>query len=100
MEFTVKQIAALLAGKVEGDENLKINQLGKIEESQAGQISFLSNLKYEPYLYTTQASAVIVDRHFEPKKPYATTLIWVENAYIAFTQLLEEYQKTLKSMSS
>ena len=97
MEFTVKQIAALLAGKVEGDENLKINQLGKIEESQAGQISFLSNLKYEPYLYTTQASAVIVDRYFEPKKPYTTTLIWVENAYIAFTQLLEEYQKTLKN---
>lgn len=97
MEFTVKQIAALLAGRVEGDENLKISQLGKIEEGQAGQISFLSNLKYEPYLYATQASAVIVDKRFEPKKPHKTTLIWVEDAYTAFTQLLEEYQKTLQN---
>lgn len=96
MEFTVKQIAALITGKVEGDESLIINQLGKIEEAQAGQISFLSNLKYEPHLYTTQASAVIVDKNFEAKKPFSTTLIRVENAYTAFTKLLEEYQKIVK----
>jgi len=97
MEFTVKQIATLLSGKVEGNESLIINQLGKIEEASSKQISFLSNLKYEAYLYTTQASAVIVDKNFEAKKPFSTTLIRVENAYTAFTKLLEEYEKLIKS---
>ncbi|TAF00635.1 MAG: UDP-3-O-(3-hydroxymyristoyl)glucosamine N-acyltransferase [Runella slithyformis] len=96
MEFTVKQIAAMLNGKVEGDESLKINQLAKIEEARAGQISFLSNPKYESYLYTTQAAAVIVGQDFDPKKDFSTTLIRVENAYTAFTKLLEEYEKILK----
>ncbi|WP_020594595.1 UDP-3-O-(3-hydroxymyristoyl)glucosamine N-acyltransferase [Spirosoma panaciterrae] len=95
MEFTVKQIATLLGGEVAGNESLTITGLAKIEEGQPGDISFLSNLKYEPHLYTTQASAVIVDRSFEPKKPVASALIFVENSYSAFTRLLEEYHKQL-----
>ena len=95
MEFTVKQIATLLGGEVAGNESLTITGLAKIEEGQPGDISFLSNLKYEPHLYTTQASAVIVDRSFEPKKPVASALIFVENSYSAFTPLLEEYHKQL-----
>ncbi|MFN8344960.1 MAG: UDP-3-O-(3-hydroxymyristoyl)glucosamine N-acyltransferase [Spirosomataceae bacterium] len=96
MEFTVKQIAGLLGGEVEGDEDLIINQLSKIEEGKPGTISFLSNLKYEPYLYTTEASAVIVDKRFEPKKAFKTTLIWVENSYSAFTLLLQQYERIIK----
>lgn len=93
MEFTVKQIASLLNGEVAGDDTLTINQLSKIEEGQPGSISFLANLKYESHLYTTQASVVIVDRSFAPKKPVPATLIFVENSYSAFTRLLEEYQQ-------
>ena len=96
MEFTVKQIAGLLGGEVEGDENLKISQLAKIEEGKSGTISFLSNLKYEHYMYTTEASAVIVDKHFEAKKKFNTTLIRVENSYTAFTQLLQQYEQIIK----
>jgi UDP-3-O-[3-hydroxymyristoyl] glucosamine N-acyltransferase len=96
MEFTVKQIAGLLGGEIEGDESLKISQLSKIEEGKFGTISFLSNLKYEPYLYTTEASAVIVDKRFEPKKVFKTTLIRVENSYSAFTQLLQQYEQIIK----
>ncbi|GAB4034049.1 UDP-3-O-(3-hydroxymyristoyl)glucosamine N-acyltransferase [Spirosoma gilvum] len=95
MEFTVKQIATLLGGEVAGNESLAITGLAKIEEGQPGDISFLSNLKYEPHLYTTRASAVIVDRSFEPKKPVSSALIFVENSYSAFTRLLEEYHKQL-----
>ncbi len=95
MEFTVEQIATMLAGIVDGDSSLRVNSLAKIEEATAGTLSFLSNQKYEPYLYTTQASAVIVNKNFEPKKEYTTTLIKVENPYLAFTTLLEQYQKFL-----
>ncbi|RDB06204.1 UDP-3-O-(3-hydroxymyristoyl)glucosamine N-acyltransferase [Runella aurantiaca] len=96
MEFTVKQIAGLLGGEIEGDGELKINQLAKIEEGKSGTISFLSNLKYEAYLYTTEASAVIVDKHFEARKKVNTTLIRVENSYTAFTQLLQQYEQIIK----
>jgi UDP-3-O-[3-hydroxymyristoyl] glucosamine N-acyltransferase len=95
MEFTIRQIAALLDGDVLGDDSLTINQVAKIEAGQPGCVSFLANPKYEPYLYTTAASAVIVDKSFEPKSPVAVALIRVENAYLAFTRLLEEYQQRL-----
>lgn len=95
MKFTVRQIATLLGGEVAGDDALAITGLAKIDEGKPGDISFLSNLKYESYLYTTQASAVIVDRAFEPKRPVESALIFVENSYSAFTQLLEEYHKQL-----
>lgn len=97
MEFTIRQIAALINGKIQGNDSLSINQLAKIEEGQPGSISFLSNLKYEPFLYTTQASAVIVEESFEPKQPVAATLIFVENSYSAFARLLEEHHRLASS---
>ena len=93
MEFTVKQIAALLSGDILGNDSLTVSKLAKIEEASAGSISFLANLKYEPFLYETGASAVIVDRSFTPRQPVSATLILVENSYSAFTQLLEEYHR-------
>lgn len=95
MEFTVKQIATLLGGEVAGNDSLAITKLAKIEEGRPGDISFLSNLKYESHLYTTQASAVIVDRSFQPRKPVSAALIFVDNAYTAFTRLLEAYHHQL-----
>ncbi|WP_266364598.1 UDP-3-O-(3-hydroxymyristoyl)glucosamine N-acyltransferase [Tellurirhabdus rosea] len=96
MEFTIRQIATLLNGTTSGDDSLKISRVSKIEEGGAGSISFLSNLKYEPYLYTTASSAVIVDKSFQPKQSVQATLIFVDNSYSAFTQLLEEVNRRLK----
>ncbi|WP_373511173.1 UDP-3-O-(3-hydroxymyristoyl)glucosamine N-acyltransferase [Persicitalea sp.] len=93
MEFTVGQIAQLLNGKVVGDEAAVIRSAAKIEEGKPGCISFLANLKYESHLYDTKSSAVLVSKDFEPKKEVSTALIYVEDSYSAFTQLLEEYQK-------
>jgi UDP-3-O-[3-hydroxymyristoyl] glucosamine N-acyltransferase len=96
MKFTVEQIALMLQGEIEGDKTLLVTQLSKIEEGQAGSISFLSNAKYESHLYNTQASAVIVDKDFKPRKAFSTTLIRVTNAYAAFGVLLQEYEKIIK----
>ncbi|MEK6476400.1 UDP-3-O-(3-hydroxymyristoyl)glucosamine N-acyltransferase [Catalinimonas sp. 4WD22] len=95
MEFSIDYIANLLNGKVEGDSSIKINQLGKIEDAGAGAISFLSNPKYESSIYSTNASAVIVNKDFHPKKALHTTLVRVEDPYLAFTALLEEYHKLI-----
>jgi UDP-3-O-[3-hydroxymyristoyl] glucosamine N-acyltransferase len=74
--------------------------LAKIQDAKKGQISFLSNPKYEQYIYTTQASAVIVKKDFAPKKEITTTLILVEDPYTSFTALLEEYHKMITFQKS
>src|ERR1041385_2181430 len=95
MEFTIKQIATMLGGQVQGDEHAKVNMLAKIQDARPGQISFLANPKYESFIYTTQATAVIVKKDFQAKKEIATTLILVDNPYSSFTALLEEYHKMI-----
>jgi UDP-3-O-[3-hydroxymyristoyl] glucosamine N-acyltransferase len=95
MEFTVGQIAELLDGQVEGNAAAKIRELAKIEEAGTGALAFLSNLKYEHFLYTTDATAVIVARTFAPKQSFSASLIRVEDPYTSFSRLLEEYQRML-----
>lgn len=95
MEFTVNQIAAMLKGEVQGNGDEKINMLGKIQEAKKGQIAFLANPKYEQYIYTTQASAVIVKKDFQARREVSTTLILVDDAYSSFTLLLEEYHRAI-----
>ena len=95
MEFTVQQIAGLLQGQVQGDGNAMVNRLAKIEEGTPGALSFLSNAKYEPYLYTTGATAVIVSNKLELKQAVQANLILVEDPYTAFSTLLEVYQQAM-----
>lgn len=91
MEFKVTEIASFLNGEVVGDENTTVNSVSKIEEGKPGTLAFLSNLKYENYIYSTNASVVLVNKNFIPKNPVKTTLIKVDNAYQAFASLLELY---------
>jgi UDP-3-O-[3-hydroxymyristoyl] glucosamine N-acyltransferase len=91
MQFTAKDIAFMLNGTVEGDPLAVVNHLAKIEEGGAGSLSFLANPKYEPYLYTTNASVVIINNSQELTAPVKATIIKVENAYTSFSLLLEQY---------
>ena len=95
MEFTVQQIADMLGGTVEGNPTRKISTLAKIEEAGEKALAFLSNPKYEPYLYTTSAAAVIVGNNLQLKQHTDASLIRVEDPYTSFSKLLEEYQKAL-----
>jgi UDP-3-O-[3-hydroxymyristoyl] glucosamine N-acyltransferase len=91
MEFTAKQIADLIGGRVEGNENATINTFAKIEEGKSGAISFLSNPKYTHYLYDTQSSVVLINEDVELEKPVSATLIRVKNAYESVAKLLQFY---------
>ncbi|GAA4350330.1 UDP-3-O-(3-hydroxymyristoyl)glucosamine N-acyltransferase [Hymenobacter saemangeumensis] len=97
MEFTVQQIAEVLGGTVEGDPTLRIASLAKIEEAQPGSLSFLANAKYEPFLYETQASAVIVGRGQELRQAISPTLIRVDDPYSGFSRLLEFYAQATRT---
>ncbi|MBO9619000.1 MAG: UDP-3-O-(3-hydroxymyristoyl)glucosamine N-acyltransferase [Niabella sp.] len=96
MTFTAAQIAAMIGGRVEGDENASVGNFGKIEEAQEGQLSFLANPKYEEYLYATRASIIIINENLELKKPVAAALIRVKDAYSAFAILLSKYQELMQ----
>lgn len=91
MQFTAQEISLLLNGTVEGDDAVTVDKLAKIEEGTAGSLSFLANPKYEQFLYTTNASVVIINNDQQLTAPVKATLIRVENAYSAFSILLERY---------
>lgn len=98
MEFTAEQIAGLLNGEVIGNPQASVSALAKIEEGQPGALSFLSNPKYEVYIYNTASSICIVNESFEPSKalPETLTLIKVADAYVCFAQLLALYDSMNK----
>ncbi len=91
MQFTAHEIGFMLNGTVEGDPRTAVDKLAKIEEATAGSLSFLANPKYEQYLYTTEASIVIVNNDQVLSCPVKATLVRVENAYSSFSVLLEKY---------
>ena len=98
MEFTAEQIAEILQGEIVGDKTITVKGLAKIEEGQPQALSFLSNPKYEEYIYSTQSSICIVNSTFEPVKelPSTLTLIKVLDAYACFAKLLEVYNNLSK----
>jgi UDP-3-O-[3-hydroxymyristoyl] glucosamine N-acyltransferase len=99
MQFTAKQISEFIDGTIEGDENAKVTELSKIENGTAGSLCFLSNRKYESYLYSTKASIVIVGNDFFPAQAVESTLIKVADPYSAFSVLLEKYNEVLNQMN-
>lgn len=98
MEFSVEQIAGIVNGTIVGNPEAKVTTLAKIEEGTLGALSFLSNPKYEEYIYTTKSTVCIVNNDFSPSKnlPSTLTLIKVEDAYACFARLLEFYDTLRK----
>jgi UDP-3-O-[3-hydroxymyristoyl] glucosamine N-acyltransferase len=98
MEFSAEQIAGILNGSVEGNPEVTVKGLSKIEEGSEGTLAFLSNPKYEEYIYVTNASICIVNKTFTPSKaiPSTLTLVKVDDAYSCFAKLLEFYDQMRK----
>ncbi|AUC23378.1 MULTISPECIES: UDP-3-O-(3-hydroxymyristoyl)glucosamine N-acyltransferase [Polaribacter] len=93
MKFTAQQIADILEGDIVGNSDVEVSKLSKIEEGEKGSLTFLSNLKYKSFLYSTNASVVIVNSTFVPEKEVNVTLIKVESAYEAFSKILAFYNE-------
>lgn len=95
MEFSALEIATFLNGEIIGDPNIKINNVSKIEDGKPGTLSFLANLKYESFLYETNASVVLINADFVPSSEVKATLIKVKDAYAALSSLLDLYVKSV-----
>ena len=79
MKFPIQQIAGLLKGEIVGDDTIVIDNLSTLENAKEGCISFLSNPKYENFIYQTKASAVIVNNDFKPSREIKPALIIVKD---------------------
>lgn len=99
MQISAKDLSNLLQGEIVGNENVVLHTIAKIEEGKEGALSFLSNLKYEPHLYTTKSSVVLVNKSFTPTAKVNATLIRVEDAYRAFTFILEKFSAVANKKS-
>jgi UDP-3-O-[3-hydroxymyristoyl] glucosamine N-acyltransferase len=99
MQFTAEQIAGILGGEVVGNPNALVSRLSKIEEGTEGSLTFLANPKYNNFIYSTKASITIVNTTFVPESEITTTLIKVEDAYGAFTKILEYYDQVKHNKS-
>src|SRR5436309_2216042 len=97
MKINAERIAQLTNGRIEGNAEVEVSSFGKIEEAQQGQLAFLANPKYEDFLYTTNASVIIVNENLELKHPVNATLIRVADAYLAFANLLQKYQEMMQA---
>ena len=91
MQFTAEMIAGFLNGEIVGDKNAAVSTVSSIDGGQPGSLAYLTNPKYEQYIYTTKATIVLVDKSFEPKESVETTLIKVENVGECVLALLEMY---------
>ena len=95
MQFTALQVATLINGKIEGNPDVKVGNVAKIEEAGEGDLSFVANPKYEEYLYSTKASVIIVNSTLELAESVKPTLIRVKDAYSGFASLLEKYNEII-----
>ncbi|MBO74376.1 MAG: UDP-3-O-(3-hydroxymyristoyl)glucosamine N-acyltransferase [Flavobacteriales bacterium] len=90
MEVTAKVLAERIGGSIEGSSDVVLNQIAKIDEAEEGSLTFLANMEYEGFIYTTQASAALVAENFNPSHalPEHLTLIRVADPYAAFAAAL------------
>jgi len=93
MKFTARIIADFTKGEIVGNPDEVVTDISRIEDGKKGTLAFLANPKYEKYLYSTDASIVLVNRDFHVNGQLKNTIIRVDNAYDAFTSLLELYSK-------
>lgn len=97
MEITAREIAQKLNGEIVGNPDVRISAPARIEYGKPGNICFFANPKYEHYVYTSKASAILVNRSFVPAQDVAATLIKVDDAYQAVAEMLEYFQSLKKS---
>ncbi|MBI1222865.1 MAG: UDP-3-O-(3-hydroxymyristoyl)glucosamine N-acyltransferase [Bacteroidetes bacterium] len=99
MQITAEALCQLLNGTLEGDARAVVDSVAKIEEGHSHSLSFLANPKYEEFLYTTESGIVLVSKDFKPSKPVRTTLVRVDDPYVAFTAILSEYVAQINNKS-
>lgn len=91
LAITAGKIAQMIQGSIEGNADVKVNKFIKIESEEEGGLSFVGSSKFDSYIYTSRAAAIIIYDSFTPTKPVKATLIKVKNPQVAFVHLMQYY---------
>ena len=87
MRKTLSEIAEIIGGEVVGDDKILITGLSGIKEAKEGDLTFVANSKFYPYLKQTKASALLIPRDLEvPGK----SVIRTDNPSSAFTKIVAQ----------
>ncbi|MBR0434067.1 MAG: UDP-3-O-(3-hydroxymyristoyl)glucosamine N-acyltransferase [Bacteroidaceae bacterium] len=92
MEFTAQQIAQYIGGVIEGKADASVHTFAKIEEGVEGALSFYYDPKFEPYVYQTRSTIILVPSTFQPAQPVKATLVRVDDPRMAIGRLLSLYE--------
>ncbi len=84
-ERTLGELAEYVGGRICGNPDVKIRSASTLGRANEGDISFLTNRKYEKELRTTKASAVIVGKDAPGT---SVSLLITEDPYYAFMQIM------------
>ena len=99
MLISAREISEIVNGTVDGNPEVRVSKPSRIEEGEAGTISFLANPKYESYAYTTDASIILVDKDFNPQKEVSATMIRVDDVYSSVALLWEKFADQINQRS-
>ena len=84
MAHTLREIADVIAADLQGDAGCVITGVATIQRAASGDLCFLANRRYFPYLNSTRAAAVILG-HADAKLCPVNALI-VEEPYIGYVK--------------
>ena len=97
----VTDIAEFLHGKTEGNSDIEISSVAKIEFAKRDEVSFISNPLYEKFYKSTNAGALIVSKDFHTvEKRDDITLIRVADPYLAFLDVIGLFEQKDESVFS
>jgi UDP-3-O-[3-hydroxymyristoyl] glucosamine N-acyltransferase len=93
--ISLKRLAETTGGELVGDGTIMIDSAAPIETAGPGQITFVANSRYEKFLATTAASAVVIsdksDFHRLPGIKH-------DNPYYAFAVILDELYPPIETI--
>lgn len=86
MSVTVGEIVDLVEGAFEGNRSAAISGVRPLGDAEPGDLSFLSNPKYEPFVAESRAGAILVQRDFAGS---GANLIRVADPYLSLARVLQ-----------
>ena len=92
MSVTLGQLATLLGAELHGDASIEVSRVANLETAGSGEISFLSDSKYQSFLAQTAASAVLVKA--ADLSVCQTNALVVKDPYVGFARVAQLLDST------
>ena len=90
MTFTLKEIADIVGGSIEGNSSKSINGIGTLDSANSNQISYAVSTKYKDSLKSSNAGAFIINKDL--KYLCLNDSIIVDNVYLAYSILTHKFK--------